>query len=219
MDKEQSVVEFYVLCNKLKYIIRTGWLEWNIKSDRLESVAEHIYGTQMLAIAMWSEYHYDIDIKKVLLMLSVHEMEEVMIGDLTMFDVDKNTKKQMGHDAVAKVLGKLASKEYIQNIIFEFDECKTPEAIFANQCDKFECDLQCKLYDENGCVDLQSQQGNKVINVDAVEKMLKSSNSLSEAWLKFGQQKYNYDANFRAVSNHCLQNSILLNTSSDKVEK
>lgn len=64
MDKEQSVVEFYVLCNKLKYIIRTGWLEWNIKSDRLESVAEHIYGTQMLAIAMWSEYHYDIDIKK-----------------------------------------------------------------------------------------------------------------------------------------------------------
>ena len=31
--------------------------------ERLESVAEHIFGVQMLAIAMKSEYEYDIDIR------------------------------------------------------------------------------------------------------------------------------------------------------------
>ena len=44
-------------------VIRTGWIDWNVKRNRLESVAEHIYSTQMLAIAMKSEYGYDILIR------------------------------------------------------------------------------------------------------------------------------------------------------------
>ena len=60
-NKEERVLNYYVLCNKLKDVIRTGWKTWNVKRDRLESVAEHVYGVQMLAIAMKSEYSYDID--------------------------------------------------------------------------------------------------------------------------------------------------------------
>lgn len=54
MSKAQNVVRYYVLCNKLKDVIRTGWKNWNVKRERLESVAEHIYGVQMLAIAIQS---------------------------------------------------------------------------------------------------------------------------------------------------------------------
>ena len=57
--KEQKVLEFYVLCNKLKNVIRTGWIEWNVKRERIESIAEHVYGVQMLALAMYSEYKED----------------------------------------------------------------------------------------------------------------------------------------------------------------
>ena len=64
--QEKNVIEFYVLCNKLKDIVRTGWKNWGVKRERVESIAEHIYGTQMLAIAMWSEFEYDIDLMKVL---------------------------------------------------------------------------------------------------------------------------------------------------------
>ena len=70
--KEKNVIDFYVQCNKLKDIVRTGWKDWNVKRERVESIAEHIYGVQMLAIAMWSEYKYDIDIMKVITMLAVH---------------------------------------------------------------------------------------------------------------------------------------------------
>ena len=74
MEKEKKVITYYVLCNKLKNIIRTGWKDWNVQRERLESVAEHIFGVQMLAIAMKSEYNYDIDILKVIMMIAIHEL-------------------------------------------------------------------------------------------------------------------------------------------------
>ena len=69
--KAKTVVGFYVLCQKLKNTIRSGWKAWNVKSKRLESVAEHVYGAQQLAIAMWSQYNYDVDIYKVIMMLAL----------------------------------------------------------------------------------------------------------------------------------------------------
>ena len=35
MNREKSVIDFYVLTNKLKNVIRTGWLNWHVNSDRV----------------------------------------------------------------------------------------------------------------------------------------------------------------------------------------
>ena len=50
MSRVKNVVEFYVLCNKLKDVVRTGWKYWEVDRNRLESVAEHIFGVQSLAM-------------------------------------------------------------------------------------------------------------------------------------------------------------------------
>ena len=92
MSKEENVIKYYVMCNKLKNVIRTGWKNWNVERERVESVAEHIFCGQMLEIAMKSEYEYDIDIMKVVFMLAVHELGEIVIGDLTMFEISKEEK-------------------------------------------------------------------------------------------------------------------------------
>ncbi len=52
MSKEQNIVNYYVICDSLKDVIRTGWKDWHVKRERLESVAEHTFSVQMLAIAM-----------------------------------------------------------------------------------------------------------------------------------------------------------------------
>lgn len=52
-DKIKETMKFYKLCTKLKDTIRKGPIVWNAKRDRIESVAEHIYGTQMLAILIY----------------------------------------------------------------------------------------------------------------------------------------------------------------------
>ena len=211
MNMAKNVINYYVLCNKLKNIIRTGWKVWNVKSDRIESVAEHIYSVQILAIAMYSEYKYDIDIKKVIMMLAIHELEEILIGDLTIFEIKNSDKNKIGHEAVKKILSNLINKDELESLILEFDEKKTKEALFAFFCDKLDADLQCKLYDEKGCVDLKEQEGNKVINEPTVKSLLEQNLSWSEMWLKFSQGKYNYDKNFTEVSDYAISNKISLN--------
>lgn len=208
MQKEQKVVNYYVLCNKLKDVIRTGWVDWNVKRDRIESVAEHIFGVQMLAIAMKSEYEYDVDIMKVIYMLAIHELGETIIGDLTQFQIGKDEKKKIEHEAVHNILSTMLDGDKIEELFLEFDEAKTPEAKFAFQCDKLECDIQSKLYDQEGCVDLEHQEGNEIANNQLVEKLLQNGESWSDMWLEFGQRKYPYDENFIAVSNYVKNNFI-----------
>ena len=207
--KEKNVIEFYVMCNKLKDIVRTGWKVWEIKRERLESIAEHIYGVQMLAIAMWSEYKYDIDIMKVITMIAVHETEELVIGDFTPFQMSKEEKNKIGNIAVKKIFSVLANAQSIENLIYEFNDRKTKEARFVHFCDKLECDIQCKLYDEECKINMNNQKALKSINNQYVNKLVENSSSLSEVWIKYGQNKASYDDNFLSVSNYVLNNKLL----------
>lgn len=208
MTKEQNVINYYVICNRLKNVIRTGWKNWNVQRERIESVAEHIFGVQMLAIAMKSEYQYDVDIMKVIFMLAVHELGETVIGDLTQFEVSKVEHEKMEHEAVSSILGGLLDGKQIEQLFLEFDSHNTKESMFAYQCDKLECDLQSKLYDEEGCVDLNNQEDNDTMKNARVQELLKVGASWSTMWLQFGQQVYPYDDNFMAVSNYAINNEI-----------
>ena len=58
-------------------------MEIEIDKERIESVAEHIYGTLILAIALDSEYKLNVDMFKVLKMLTLHELEEILMPDYT----------------------------------------------------------------------------------------------------------------------------------------
>lgn len=194
----------------MKDVVRTGWKDWNVSRGRLESVAEHIFGVQMLAVVMNSEYQYNVDIFKVIMMLAVHELEEIYIGDLTLFQISKEEKDLLGHEAVEKVLHGLLDKDRIKSLIIEFDKRETPEAKFAYYCDKLECDLQCKLYDEESCVDLNKQEENSACENELVKKLLSANMSWSEMWLTFGKHRYNYDENFKEVSD-CAQTHSLKN--------
>ena len=171
MSKEENVVKYYVLCNRLKNVIRTGWKNWHVKRERIESVAEHIFGVQMLAIAMKSEFQYDVDLMKVIFMLAIHELGETVIGDLTQFQISKSEKEKIEHEAVHKILNNLLDCSQIENLFLEFDAHVTKEAKFAYQCDKLECDLQSKLYDEEGCVDLNKEKNNALLTNEFVAKM------------------------------------------------
>lgn len=210
MNKPQRILEFYKITNILKNVIRTGWLNWHVKRERIESVAEHVYQTQMLALSMYSEYEYDIDIKKVIYMLAVHELEETIIGDLTFKDISKEEKEKIGHEAVEKILKNLLSGEEIKKIIFEFDKRETKEAQFAYQCDKLECDLQCKLYDEENCVDPKDQTESDNHNEETMKKLLSGEQTWSNAWMTYDRKLYT-DKNFEEVLDYAIENKILNN--------
>ena len=153
-DKIKTILDYYILTTKLKDVVRSGWKAWGVKRERVESVAEHIYGTCMLAIAIWSETLPEVNISEVIMMLALHETEEIVIGDITPFDNESKQKiKKEGQKAAFAIFKNLIAKDVYFKLIQDFDARKTPEAIFAHKCDKLESDLMARIYSDEGSLD------------------------------------------------------------------
>ncbi len=207
-DKVKNTINFYTLCNKLKDTIRVGHKIWNINRERVESVADHIYGTQMLAIAIYHEFNYDLDLNKVLYMLAIHELEEIVIGDLAFFQISSKEKEIEGIKACEEILKDIIGKEEILSLINEFNKRETKEAKFAYHCDKLECDLQVKLYDQENCFDITNQPNNPIYDNPTIKELLNKEKKLSNAWIEFDRSKYVDDPVFIEIINYLNNNEI-----------
>ena len=109
------------------------------------------------------------------------------------------------------VKGKLKNiigKEEILSLIDEFNERETKESKFAYHCDKLECNLQMKLYEQEGCLDINNQPNNPVLNYPEVRKVLDNQNSISNAWIEFDRSKYEDDSVFIEIINWLKNNKI-----------
>ena len=183
MTNEQVVTSFFFLTNKLKdNVKRKGWYDRNIKRFRVESVADHIFGSEMLAYAMYSEFDYDVDINKVILMISLHELEETIIGDLTPHDISRKEKKVLDRKILLELLKMIPNGDFIKDILLEYETGESKEAKFAYQVEHAECDMQAKLYAEEGCFS------------DSYTKEKFVSN-----WIGFDLGRLPYDDNFRKL--------------------
>ena len=172
-EKIQKLLKFYLLATELKNKIRSGWIVWNVSKERLESVAEHIYGTCILAIAIDSEFNLNIDLSKVVMMLVLHEIEEIKIGDLTLFDkITDDEKRIIGKEAVTQVLKPLSKKDKYIELIEEFENMQTKESIFAKMCDKLEADIQSKIYCEQGYCDMYAENVVHLLKDERIAKMI-----------------------------------------------
>lgn len=192
-----------MLTNRLKNKIRTGWKEVNISADRLESVAEHIYGCLMLAISIDSEYNLDIDMNKVLKMISLHELEETIMKDFTLRDkISPEEKIEYGRKCVREAVDGLIKADEIINLLEEFNEHKTKESIFSYHIDKIECDFQAKLYDLDG--KFKFEEAIKDFDYYSKEEINRIKNNVrraSDVWIEYDKPKYNDDEIFKSLIN------------------
>lgn len=207
-NKIKNVLEYYLSMMTLDEIPRTGWLDWNVKRDRIESVGEHSFDVVQFAIAMWSEFDIPVNIERVIAMLSIHETEEPVIGDIPLVHDLKKYKKEMGKIAVNEVTSSLAKKSYLRDLISEFEECETNEAKFAHYCDKMVCDIKSKYYDEDSIIDLDDQENNPSRHHSLVEKLLGEDKSFSEMWMEFGRNIYDYPFEFNEISIYASHNNL-----------
>ena len=207
--KEQNVLRFYLLATTLKNKVRSGLLLWKVEKDRLESVAEHIYGTCILAIGIDSEYDLDIDLNKVLKMLVLHELEEVIIGDLTPFDnVTREEKIKIGKEAVSKILKDLVKKEEYELLLDECNSHITNESIFAYMCDKIECDIQMKLYEDLGCNDI-NKENLKPLKNEKIQKLIDNgSNTIADIFIEYDKELYKDNKVFLSILDYIKKNNL-----------
>lgn len=200
MGKVNNIIRFYQLANQLKHKIRTGWIEIKISKDRLESVAEHIYGTLILAIGIDSEYDIRLNMEKILKMLTLHELEEILMPDYTLRSgITPEEKIRQGKESVKEVVKGLMQEKEIENLLDEFNERNTKEAIFCYHIDKIECDFQAKLYDLEGVFDKEEAKKDLVYYGEEGKEIEKIAKNASDYWIEFDRKLYADDKIFEEL--------------------
>ena len=126
----------------LKQLPRTGWVRSNVSNP--ESVAAHSWGMAILALRLAPN---DIDLTKVLSMCLVHDLPEVIVGDLTPHD-DITNKAEQEHDAMRRL-----APEWLA-LFEEYEAGESKEAKFVKQIDKLDMGLQAILYQNEQGLDL-----------------------------------------------------------------
>lgn len=202
----EEIFKFYYLNFRLKNKVRTGWdnKHWNVKSDRIETISEHVVGTIGLAMVLNSEFEYNFDTDKELKMLVIHETGETLIGDITPFDgITPEKKREIEHQAMRDALGNLKEKDSLLNLLFEFDEQETPEAKCSHYDDKIEADLQAKIYQDKGMHhSLDDQKNNVVFNSSRVQQMVKDgAKEAFDIWYEWDKTIYAGDNQFPEFTN------------------
>ena len=212
VNREKSVIELFTYFNHLKNLERSGWKKRNINRERVESVAEHIYGTLMLAYAMYSEFGYkeNIDIEKVLLILAIHEIVEPVVGDITPLDMTDEQKAEVEHDAAMTLLDSIPNNHLIKGLLKELEDLSTPEGIFAHNVEKTECVFQAYIYDEEGAFENRYKKGeiSKVFADYLINKQLVMNNAFEESFKELVIEALEYGMHIEEHSNDPRKNVI-----------
>lgn len=201
MTKIKNIILFSMFTNSLKYKIRTGWKDVRV-SGRKESVAEHIYGTLMLAQVIMDQYDLKLDRAKVYEILMNHEIEEILMPDYSIrAKITRREKIAQGKKSVNQATRMLNRQKEIENLLDEFNARETPEAKFCYLIDKMECDFQAKIYDLRGSMSYQRMYEDSLRYGSKKDSIRKESKTASDIWLEYDKSIFANEPIFEELLN------------------
>ena len=179
---------------------RKGHIYWGVKTDRLESILEHIYGCLVLSVGLESEYGYSVDYNKIRKMLTIHETGEIIIGDQTEWDLPKEEKERIEREAVVRILSNVPNGEKLVKLLDEFNGHRTLESEYAYLIDKIEYDMQVKMYEKEGRYDFDNVPQNKVTTSNSVQRIIQNgAEGVFDVHYEYDKEKYNRIPCFRRI--------------------
>lgn len=197
----KNIINFYRLANKLKYVLRTGWSEVGITSSRAESVAEHIYGSLVLAMAIESETDLKLDMLKVYKMIIIKELEKIELKKEYTPGSDTTNRESKAIETVRKITEDLIAADEFLALLNEANERQTPEAAFAFMVSKIESDLQAKIYDLNGEFNLdKALEDAQNYGESLASKIIPQMVNASDGWILYDRRYYQGSKLFEDLS-------------------
>lgn len=140
-DRLKQQLQFIYEIDKVKSIIRRTRL---FHVDKRENDAEHSWHICMMALILQEYSDEEIDILKIIKMLLIHDLVEIDVGDVIVYSKNQ-VHVEAEEKAARRIFGLLPDgqgDEYY-DLWVEFEEHKTPEALFAMSLDRMEPILQC----------------------------------------------------------------------------
>lgn len=145
MNDISSLLQFFREAGKLKTLIRTGWARKGVPAP--ESVAEHSFRMALMAMVL-GERH-GLNAFKLIKMCLIHDLPEVIAGDITPHDgIPPEEKHRMERAAMETLTRDIPDGKAYLDLWQEYEAQQTPEARLAHQVDKLEMALQANEYEE-----------------------------------------------------------------------
>ena len=169
-------IAFIVEADKLKTILRRTPLA---DASRLENSAEHSWHMALAAMTLAEYAPADIDQRRVLELITVHDLVEVYAGDTFAYDLEAHaTKAQRERDAAERLFGLLPGDQavYFRECWDEFEAGGTREARYANALDRFQA-LLLNMSSGGG-----SWKTHDVRREDVLRRMAPVERDLPELW-------------------------------------
>lgn len=136
--KLQKEIDFILAVDALKNVNRRNY---NADDSRRENTAEHSWQIIILAQILYpyAKHKEQIDLLRVIRMLSIHDLVEIHAGDTFIFDEalmeGKFEREKIAARKIFGILNEDLAEEFY-NLWIEFEEEKTPDAIFACSIDR-----------------------------------------------------------------------------------
>ncbi|KJZ77842.1 hypothetical protein HIM_03019 [Hirsutella minnesotensis 3608] len=151
-----SPLAFFHMLERLKTTKREGWRRFGI--ERGESIADHMYRMSIVAMLAPPSLAPRLDMAKCVKMCLVHDMAELLVGDITPVDgVPKPEKNRREGETMDYLTGDLlggvdggAAGAEIRAVWQEYEDSKTLDSHFVHDVDKMELLLQMVEYEKRG---------------------------------------------------------------------
>ena len=143
------------MLERLKTTKREGWRRFNIVHG--ESISDHMYRMSIITMLAPPSVSSQLDIAKCTKMALVHDMAELLVGDITPVDgVSKSEKSRresttmdyICHELLGNVDGGAQGRE-IRKVWQEYEESETFDSMFVHDVDKVELLLQMVDYEKS----------------------------------------------------------------------
>jgi len=141
MNRLDQQIEFILEIDKLKKVYRQSFI---MGGERMENDAEHSWHLALMSILL-AEYartdEAEFDLLHVLKMVLVHDLVEIDAGDTYCYDKEAARDKLQREKKAAERLFSLLPPDQageFRSLWEEFEERRTPEALFAAALDRLQ---------------------------------------------------------------------------------
>ncbi len=157
-----------LLAIQLKELPRAGWLRVGIEAP--ESVAAHSWGIAWLAMLLCPP---ELDRGRVLAMAALHDLPEVIVGDITPCDgISPQDKHRREALAAAQLL---EHHPALLAIWQEYTDNRTAEANLVHQLDKLDMAIQAIRYTQSCGADTREFITSAAAQLSAAQRALISA--------------------------------------------
>lgn len=138
MMQIQNELDFIIAVDALKNVERRNF---NADDQRRENTAEHSWQIIIFAQILYpyAQQKEQIDLLRVIRMLSIHDLVEIGVGDTFIFDdkgmEGKFERERQAAEALFGSLNNDTGKLFLE-LWLEFEDRATPDSVFANAIDR-----------------------------------------------------------------------------------